>query len=553
MLTLRIFCRVALVTLLSSAVLTGVSGTISSRPAAAASLSAPFTGASIDSESGAAVNPLANQTYAQSFSASQIFDPVDNNNVIAFTLGGESPGPDNWNLVFIAPNQGVLEPGTYDNSQRGSIGGPSSSPGLDVTSEIACNQEFGQFTVLDVTYSSPGVLQSFAATFEDHCEGHGPATFGDISYNSTAPFYGESLSTDQLEVDAAGETSGVAGFSITNTGQSPLDIYGGYFSGPSASDFSVADSTCSGALAPRATCEIDIDYEPPGDNASSNATFSFYDELASQGPPGAPATNGTGRDIALDGESLDGYYAVHRTGAVDGLEDAPDYGQVTTKLNNPIVGMTATPDGGGYWLVGSDGGIFSFGDANFYGSTGAIRLNRPIVGMASTSDGDGYWMVASDGGIFSFGDAQFYGSTGALHLNKPIVGMASTPDGGGYWLVASDGGIFSFGDAQFYGSTGALHLNKPIVGMASTPDGSGYWMVASDGGIFSFGDAQFYGSTGAIHLNQPIVGMASTPDGGGYWMVAADGGVFTFGDAPFSGSATGQATDVVGMSGLFPV
>jgi hypothetical protein len=36
----------------------------------------------------------------------------------------------------------------------------------------------------------------------------------------------------------------------------------------------------------------------------------------------------------------------------------------------------------------------------------------------------GYWSVASDGGIFSFGDAGFYGSTGADVLNKPIVGMA---------------------------------------------------------------------------------------------------------------------------------
>ena len=79
--------------------------------------------------------------------------------------------------------------------------------------------------------------------------------------------------------------------------------------------------------------------------------------------------------------------------------------------------------------------------------------------------------MASDGGIFAFGDAAFYGSTGAIHLNKPIVGMAATPDGKGYWLVASDGGIFAFGDAAFYGSTGAIHLNKPIVGMAATPDG----------------------------------------------------------------------------------
>ncbi len=198
--------------------------------------------------------------------------------------------------------------------------------------------------------------------------------------------------------------------------------------------------------------------------------------------------------------------------------------------------MDRTPDGHGYWLVASDGGIFTFGDAPFYGSTGAMHLNRPIVGMAATPDGRGYWLVASDGGIFTFGDAQFYGSTGAIVLNQPIVGMAATPDGRGYWLVASDGGIFTFGDAQFYGSTGAIVLNRPIVGMAATPDGRGYWLVASDGGIFTFGDAQFYGSTGAIVLNQPVVAMGSTPDGRGYWLVASDGGIFTFGDAQFYGS-----------------
>jgi hypothetical protein len=203
----------------------------------------------------------------------------------------------------------------------------------------------------------------------------------------------------------------------------------------------------------------------------------------------------------------------------------------------------------GYDEVASDGGIFTFGGAGFYGSTGGMKLNKPIVGMAETPDGGGYWLVASDGGIFAFGDAAFYGSTGATPLNKPIVGMASTPDGRGYWLVASDGGIFAFGDAGFFGSQGATPLNKPIVGMASTPDGQGYWLVASDGGIFTHGDAGFFGSQGATALNKPIVGMASTPDGQGYWLVASDGGIFTHGDATYAGSQGGSTLNkpVVGM------
>jgi hypothetical protein len=58
-------------------------------------------------------------------------------------------------------------------------------------------------------------------------------------------------------------------------------------------------------------------------------------------------------------------------------------------------------------------------------------LTKPIVGMAATTDGKGYWLVASDGGIFSFGDAGYYGSEGGNALTKPIVGMAATTDGKG--------------------------------------------------------------------------------------------------------------------------
>ena len=62
--------------------------------------------------------------------------------------------------------------------------------------------------------------------------------------------------------------------------------------------------------------------------------------------------------------------------------------------------------------------------------------------------------MAADGGVFAYGDAAFYGSTGNLHLNAPITGIASDTRGGGYWLVAADGGVFAYGDAGFYGSLG---------------------------------------------------------------------------------------------------
>ena len=264
--------------------------------------------------------------------------------------------------------------------------------------------------------------------------------------------------------------------------------------------------------------------------------------LAATAPTRAAAATPAAPAVALaatpDGG---GYWVASSTGGVYPFGDARSHGSMSgLALNSPIVGLGATPSGNGYWLVAADGGIFNFGDAGFFGSTGALRLNAPIVGLAATPSGNGYWLVASDGGIFSYGDATFRGSTGSLRLNQPVVGMAATPSGNGYWLVASDGGIFSYGDATFHGSTGGLRLNQPVVGMAATPSGNGYWLVASDGGIFSYGDATFHGSTGAIRLNQPIDGMAPAPAAGGYWLVAADGGVFTFGTATFLGSANGD-------------
>ncbi|MCU1459824.1 MAG: hypothetical protein JWL73_3916 [Actinomycetia bacterium] len=258
------------------------------------------------------------------------------------------------------------------------------------------------------------------------------------------------------------------------------------------------------------------------------------------------ATSGDARASSVTG----GYQLVASDGGIFSFGSAAYRGSTgALALKQPIVGMAPTATGEGYWLVAADGGVFSFGDAAFHGSTGGIALAKPIVGIATTASGEGYWLVASDGGVFSFGDARYFGSAGGLKLKQPIVGMAATASGSGYWLVASDGGIFSFGDAHYFGSTGGLALNKPIVGMAAPASAAGYWLVASDGGIFSFGDAGYFGSAGAVALTHPIVGMAITPSNTGYWLVASDGGIFSFGDAAYFGStgATPLNKPVVGM------
>ncbi|MHB1488814.1 MAG: SpoIID/LytB domain-containing protein, partial [Acidimicrobiales bacterium] len=203
-------------------------------------------------------------------------------------------------------------------------------------------------------------------------------------------------------------------------------------------------------------------------------------------------------------------------------------------------------------ISGSSGSVQVSG--NTFAADFGLRSNWFEVGSQPSGGLAGYWQYAQDGGIFSFGSAKFYGSTGGMKLNQPVVGMGRTADGGGYWLVASDGGIFSYGDAKFYGSTGAIQLNKPIVGMAPTPDGGGYWLVASDGGIFNYGDATFDGSLPGIGVSATAVGMYPALSGSGYLVTTGAGGVYSFGDAPTLGDVTqvvtGYPGGVLGVVGV---
>ncbi|MDA8357224.1 MAG: SGNH/GDSL hydrolase family protein [Actinomycetota bacterium] len=214
-----------------------------------------------------------------------------------------------------------------------------------------------------------------------------------------------------------------------------------------------------------------------------------------------------------------------------------------TTITGTPTGTGSTAHTEGYWLVGADGGIFTFGAAHFYGSTGSMHLQRPVVGITPTATDQGYWLVAADGGIFSFGDASFFGSIPGFHigpagtpgpgkhLNAPIIGMVPSVGGGGYYMVASDGGVFAFGDAHFAGSCPALPHGCDAPAIAAVPDatGQGYWVVTSIGSVYAFGDARFAGSVSSAP--SPIVDAVRTPNGGGYWILDASGNVYAFGDA----------------------
>jgi hypothetical protein len=266
----------------------------------------------------------------------------------------------------------------------------------------------------------------------------------------------------------------------------------------------------------------------------------------------------------------------------------------------PITGIAATGDDKGYWLADADGGVYTFGDAPFYGSLGGGPRNSPIVEIVTAGEPlagvtDGYWLIDAAGDVYTFGAAPFFGSLGGVRLDAPIVGMVAQWNGDGstepigYWLVAADGGVFTFGDLPFPGSL-AGHLSSPVTAASWSLDGP---FVASlaDGklleydtspyrGLYLSGDlpvetavgpqvsalkspvtysptrvvgvtpgltvvnaggavyttTAFFGSAAWFRLPAPIVCMRETTPDGGYWLVSADGSVFSFGNAGFYGS-----------------
>ena len=253
---------------------------------------------------------------------------------------------------------------------------------------------------------------------------------------------------------------------------------------------------------------------------------------------------------ATPNPALYGYWLAGSDGGVFSFGSARFYGSAANlHLQAPIVGITPTADRGGYWLVASDGGVFSFGDAAFYGSIPGLgispddspvlpRLNAPIVGMVPTTDGKGYFLVAADGGVFAFGDATFEGSCpGIGGCSSGVSAVMTDGSGGGYWVVTYTGNVYAFGDATNYGDPAVyLPYATQVPSAVRTPSGNSYWILFSDGEVYTYGDAAYLGSPfGQVQFSNPASAIFATSDGGGYWVVTANGTVYAFGDAPNDG------------------
>jgi uncharacterized repeat protein (TIGR02543 family) len=382
---------------------------------------------------------------------------------------------------------------------------------------------------------------------------------------------------------ARGSTAGGTRVSITGSNFGGATIV--KFGAVTAIDVIVVNSSTITAASPAGTAGlVNVTVTTPGGTSSASFADDFtYVSAVSvtliQGSPSSAivadgggysgqraVTNGTGTISYSETTSGDSsYVVVTSTGAISAAtslspgtysvsgNDSDTNGDTGSWTFSLTVIIPPTPAGtASYDLVGSDGGVFVFGQpgAGFFGSLPGIGVHvNDIVGMVSTSGNKGYYLVGSDGGVFAFGDATFEGSLPGIGVDvNDIVGISPTADDGGYFLVGKDGGVFSFGNASFEGSLPGLgiHVNN-IVGFAATTTDQGYWVVGSGGRVYAFGNAANLGSAPGA-----VTSIASAPGGQGYWLTGPDGGVFTFGSAPFEGSLPGMDVKVNNITAMVP-
>ncbi|MGD0880904.1 MAG: hypothetical protein ABSB09_04980, partial [Acidimicrobiales bacterium] len=180
---------------------------------------------------------------------------------------------------------------------------------------------------------------------------------------------------------------------------------------------------------------------PDGDGywlvGADGGVFAFGDAVFHGSLPASeisPAQPIVGVATTPDG---DGYWLVGADGGVFAFGDAVFHGSAVGTGLEPVTAIVASPDGGGYALVDRYGAVSVFGDAVDSGAIPPVpgtststetdtSLLGPIVAVAANAQGTGYWMAGSDGGVFAFG-VPFAGSLESTHRapGAPITGIAT--------------------------------------------------------------------------------------------------------------------------------
>ena len=356
-----------------------------------------------------------------------------------------------------------------------SRGGPSSTPGRIIGGVVTADLTGGGYNdVLVPTTAGPGHLRRRSAQVVATlgCGHHGPAELADGDHRP--------------ERDSIGIT--IAGYDARNEGiVQHWEVAGsaGHSLGLRSWPMFHQNPQLTGWLNAGAQGHLNAPIVGMAADGERQAATGTWPRTAASSPSATPAStarwvasHSTGRWWAWppppDGA---GYWEVASDGGLFAFGDAGFHGSMGgMPLNQPVVGMAV--DAGRRRLLG--GGVrrrhLRLRRRPVLRLDRCLHLNQPVVGMAATPDGGatGWWppTAASSPSATPSSTARW----AAMHLNQPIV--AWRPTGAG--LLARPpptAGVFSFGSAPFYGSTGNLTARAPVVGMASAAvaTATGWW------------------------------------------------------------------------------
>lgn len=228
----------------------------------------------------------------------------------------------------------------------------------------------------------------------------------------------------------------------------------------------------------------------------------------------------------------DGYWLLDNEGHVYAKGSASYYGQpygarwtVNNQRIRTFARIVAHPYGKGYWVLDQVGNVYAYGAARHFGqfagqAYAALGGNLPFAnpdfpdymcGLIPTPSGDGYWLLGTSGGVYPFGDANSLGG-----LNAPYEAHLRV-DGNyddyadiikefalwaGFWLypeLDSDNTPSVYGNIETTGAFASDQLDeevfdkKPVIDpMTKLKEVVGYQIYVDDEGAFRFESPNIY-------------------------------------------------------------
>ncbi|MDQ1396319.1 MAG: hypothetical protein QOG64_1578, partial [Acidimicrobiaceae bacterium] len=352
--------------------------------------------------------------------------------------------------VILVVTTGGSTPASITNTVTvASTGAPDAVPGNNTASATTTVNPAGTPPLVDLTIAKAGVpARLFAGenvTYTltvTNTSGTDPAT--NVTVNDALP---AGLSVVTATPSASGGACSVAGATVSCSigtlaagASSTVTIVAAVGTAGTLSDTGSVSGTeadpdhTNNAASATTIADPSADLTVTGTASPSPATvgkdLTFHLVATNRGP--SPATGVTLVDTIPAGTSFKAATTTSGSCATDGVK-------VTCQTGNLAVGSTAsvtvtvTPK--------QRGSVASTATVAGAEHDPAPANNAVTVTVSVDPQRPrGYWLVARDGGVFTFGQARFFGSTGSMVLNKPVLAMAPSPDGQGYWLVARDGG-----------------------------------------------------------------------------------------------------------------